>query len=161
MSSTRKTQQKIEKLINDYVAEFLFLSRMKPSLASDELALWKSITVIELLKQTIEERARYADYVTKKMCKHDADTVCAYSKQGSFSDDYKFGHPSQIGNYALVILSLPDGKQKQKIEENFNKVAGNTVLEAFNFMLFKSFAIGVMCTWLCVLFFVWTGNYNI
>lgn len=154
MSLSKKTRQSAQKLINDYIAEYWFLRENDPKIAREEKQLWDGVTVIDLLKQPMHKRAEYADYVTKKICQHDAKIVCAYSELGPFSDDYQFGHPGQIGNFALVIQSLPKGKQREKIETNFNKVAGNTMLVNYNQMLFKSFVIGTLWVWLYVMFHI-------
>lgn len=111
------TKQSVNQTAQIYFKEYKQLCQQNPQYMMDELKSWSLVDNL-ILDMPLEEQARYADYVTVKVCllgSNAAEQMAEASVDHSCINGYSQAQKScAVGNYAKLILEMKDATLKEK-----------------------------------------------
>lgn len=118
-----------QELSNKYFMEFKLSRLANVSLALEDHRRWTSMSVADLLGCTLEKQAEFADYVAKKMVQHKQPIIREFAMtavHGAEKCD-RFRTQSSVGNFALVMLSLDECREKRELARVYEQLKYKTV----------------------------------
>ncbi len=119
----RRESNKAAQMADAFFKEYHMLC-MNPAFSFAEHIRFQSQDFSKIIQLPIEEQAKYADYVTKKMCEQSKEIICEFLTVSPLEEieTDEIDNPTSLGNFALLLISLPDGEEKTKSIELFHAI---------------------------------------